>query len=127
MRQKTDLDVKRTNNYGVGVFKKILAFPGVRVGITSHKLMLYADDILLKVSDLVRSILVLLHTLYSFSKLSGYKLNSSKSEALPLTSYCPQSLFQAGTFQWPREDIRYLGMLFPHQLSEIAEKNLTHY
>lgn len=97
---------------------------GIKINDCTNKLMLYADDILWIASDPVRSVPALLDNIESFSKLSGYKVNWSKSEALPLTSYCPKTLFQAGLFQWPVEGIRYLGILFPHQISKILEKNL---
>ena len=97
---------------------------GVKINESTHKLLLYADDILWLTSDPARSVPALLDVIKSFSKISGYKVNWSKSEALPLTSYCPKTLFQAGLFQWPTEGIKYLGILFPHQIDKIIEKNL---
>ncbi len=71
---------------------------------TVHKLILYADDM--------------------FSKLSGYKVNWLRSEALPLTAYCPVSFFQPAPFQWPKQGIRYFGILFPHKLKDLVTVNL---
>lgn len=63
----------------------------------------------------------ILDTINTFSKLSAYKFNWNKWEALPLTAYCPpQKNFQAGSFQWLSEGNRYLGILLP---SNIEEKN----
>lgn len=51
-------------------------------------------------------------------------MNWTKSEApLPLTTYCPKTLFQAGSFQWPPEGIKYLGILSPRQLDKIVQCN----
>ena len=50
-------------------------------------------------------------------------MNWAKSEALALTSYCPKSLFKEGSFQWPREGLKYLGILFPSKMNEIVERN----
>lgn len=98
-------------------------FPGVMAGGFRHKLMLYADDILLFVSDPGRSIPCLLRTIKLFSKFSGYRVNWAKSEALPLTAYCPASAFTPGAFQWPRKGITYLGILFPPQLKDLVKVN----
>ena len=102
--------------------RKNLNIQGVKINESTHKLLLYADDILWLTS--ARSVPALLDVIKSFSRISGYKVNWSKSEALPLTSYCPKTLFQAGLFQWPTEGIKYLGILFPHQIDKIIEKNL---
>lgn len=63
---------------------------GVQIGKTLHKLVLYADDILCFITDPETSVPCLLNIINTFSKLSGYKINCNKSEALPLTSYCPK-------------------------------------
>lgn len=98
-------------------------FPGVLAGGVVHKLMLYADDILLVVSDPARSVPSLLNIIDTFSKFSGYRVNWSKSEALPLTAYCPSAAFRPGAFQWPKQGIRYLGILFPPQLKDLVKLN----
>jgi len=85
--------------------------------------MLYADDILLFVSDPCRSIPCLLGTIDIFSKFSGYRVNWSKSEALALTAFCPALAFHHGTFQWPKLAIRYLGILFPSDLNDLVKVN----
>lgn len=59
-------------------------FKGIRRYGTEHKVSLYADDLLLYVSDSVSSLPPILSLLDSFSVFSGYKLNISKSEYLPI-------------------------------------------
>ena len=80
--------------------RKNLNIQGVKINESTHKFLLYADDILWLASDLARSVPSLLDVIKSFSKISGYKVNWSKSQALPLTSCCPKTLFQVGLFQW---------------------------
>lgn len=99
------------------------SFPGIELGQRSHKLMLYADDILLFVSQPDRSLPALLKLVDLFSKISGYKVNWGKSESLPLTSYCPKSLFRSGNFQWPNTGITYLGITFPPNLRNLVQVN----
>ncbi len=74
-------------------------FLGVSYNDSTHKLFMYADYILLLVSDLVVSIPSLLNTINTFSKFSGYKVNWEKSEALPPTKFRPTTFFQAGRFR----------------------------
>jgi len=54
---------------------------GIEGGGKEHKLMLYADDILLLIKDPVHSLPPLMDTNQTYSDLSGYKINWSKSEA----------------------------------------------
>lgn len=96
---------------------------GITLGGTQHKLMLYADDILILVTDPAKSIPAILEIIRLFSGFSGYRVNWTKSEALPLTSFCPKSLFQAGSFQWPQKGIKYLGIIFPRYLKDIVKCN----
>ena len=103
--------------------RKEQAFPGIEICKSSHKLMLYADDILLFVSDPERSLLALFNIIERFSSMSGYKVNWSKSEALPLTSYCPKTLFQQGSFAWPQKGLKYLGITFPPNLADLVKIN----
>uniref|UniRef100_A0A669DHM2 Reverse transcriptase domain-containing protein n=1 Tax=Oreochromis niloticus TaxID=8128 RepID=A0A669DHM2_ORENI len=98
-------------------------FPGVNIGRDCHKLLLYADDILLFISDPEKSLNSLQAIINTFSAISGYKVNWTKSEALPLTSYCPRSLFQTGMFSWPEKGIKYLGVTFPPHLSDLIKIN----
>lgn len=48
---------------------------GVDLGGKEHKLLLYADDILMLVKDPLNSIPHLMDTIKSYSLLSGYKIN----------------------------------------------------
>lgn len=98
-------------------------FPGVTIGGKVHKMMLYADDILLLVSDPSRSVPCLVGIINSFSKFSGYRVNWSKLEALLLMSYCPSTAFHPGAFQWPQQGIMYLGIRFPRELKELIKVN----
>lgn len=100
-------------------------FTGVQIGTTTHKLMLYADDILTVVTNPEISIPTLFSIIESFSRLSGYKINWDKCEALPLTIHCPKTYFHVvQNLKWPTVGLRYLGVVFPSDLSDIVKLNI---
>lgn len=49
-----------------------------------HELSLYADDLLLYISEPQNTLLHIMTTLDRFTELSGYKINVSKSELFPV-------------------------------------------
>lgn len=98
-------------------------FPGIQVHNNNHKLMLYADDALVLISQPESSLPALLRIINRSSNISGNRVNWSKSEALPLTAYCPKTLFQPGDFSWPQSGIKYLGITFPRLLYNIVQAN----
>uniref|UniRef100_A0A8C5GMF3 Reverse transcriptase domain-containing protein n=1 Tax=Gouania willdenowi TaxID=441366 RepID=A0A8C5GMF3_GOUWI len=58
---------------------------GIHSSISEHKINLYADDILLYLEEPQSSLEELFKLINSFSKLSDYSINWSKSSILPLT------------------------------------------
>ncbi len=62
--------------------------PGIQRGDKEHKLFLYADDILALVKDPDKSFPHLMETVQSYSKVSRYKINWTKSEATPIFGIC---------------------------------------
>ncbi len=57
---------------------------GISRGDREHKLSLYADDLLLFIADPHNSLPHVMTALERFSRISGYKLNLSKSELFPI-------------------------------------------
>lgn len=57
---------------------------GVTIADQEHKLALYADDIILYIRNLERSLPTLMSAINMYSRMSGYKLNIQKSEAMIL-------------------------------------------
>ena len=58
---------------------------GIYAGKTEHKLLLYADDVLLLTTNPETALPRMLSLISSFSLISGYKVNWWKSEAMPLS------------------------------------------
>lgn len=57
---------------------------GIRRAGVEHRVSLYADDLLLYVTDTINCIDEVLHLLDTFGSFSGYKLNIDKSECFPI-------------------------------------------
>lgn len=90
--------------------RSLSSFQGIiRSGI-ELKLSLYADDLLLYVTDPICSLLQILSVLDRFSSFSGYKINSLKSECYPVNSLV-LSLTQSDIpIKISSSGFKYLGM-----------------
>lgn len=60
------------------------SFEGIIRGDKVHKVSLYADDLLLYITNPAKSLPSILSKLEQFGTLSGYKVNMQKSEVFPL-------------------------------------------
>ena len=98
-------------------------FQGItRFGL-SHKLSLYADDLLLFISNPTFSLPPVLSILDQFGRMSGYKLNIQKSELFfvnDLARSLPQSIFP---FRIAEEGFRYLGVFITSTFRDLYLKN----
>lgn len=98
-------------------------FEGItRFGLT-HKLSLYADDLLLFISNPASSLPPVLEILGQFGRMSGYKLNIQKSELLfvnELARSLPQSIFP---FRIAEDGFRYLGVFITGTFRDLFLKN----
>jgi hypothetical protein len=79
-----------TNNGGVFLFLHILAsickeIKGIQIGKEEVKIALFADDMIVYISDSKNSTRELLSLINGFSEVVGYKINSNKSMAFLYT------------------------------------------
>lgn len=82
---------------------------GVKLGDKEYRLSLYADDILLFITNPAKFIPTLILIINEFGLFSGYKTNYNKSEALPLGNYCWDSAISVGfPFKWSISCFTYL-------------------
>ena len=100
------------------------AIRGVEGGGREHKLLLYADDILMLIKDPSNSIPHLMNTIQSYSRLSGYKMNWTKSEAMPISGLCNSSLLTNVGFKWVSKGMKYLGIKLSSEVEEMPTFNL---
>ena len=98
---------------------------GISRGGSEHKLSLYADDLLLYVSDPARSIPVVLSVLKEFGQISGYKLNFQKSELMPINSAALTYPFSSLPFKVSQSHFKYLGICITRDYSELYNWNFS--
>ncbi len=92
-------------------------------GETSHKTLLYADDLLLQISDPIESVPHLLHLLQKFSSISGYKVNLSKSLLFPLNNLARQITYEHLPFKIENNKFTYLGIEIAGSIKAIFQYN----
>ncbi len=89
------------------------------------KVALYADDLLLLLSNLSRSIPAALSALDKFSRFSGYKLNLSKSEMFTVNGEVNENPLQLQNlpFKVVNSGFVYLGVYVAKTLVNLYKKN----
>uniref|UniRef100_A0A3Q3KVC8 Reverse transcriptase domain-containing protein n=1 Tax=Labrus bergylta TaxID=56723 RepID=A0A3Q3KVC8_9LABR len=87
-----------------------LSITGFKFGHNEHKLSLYADDLLLYITEPYTSLPPLLQCLKKYSAASGYKLNYTKSEILPLNIQDRNIRSLTNPLKWSTNGFKYLGI-----------------
>lgn len=98
---------------------------GITVGNIHHKLLLYADDMLVMLTQPEKSIPNLLNCIEEFTLLSGYRINWDKSEAMPLSGHCPSTLLHRWKFRWASKGIKYLGIRITPDYKDMVRENVN--
>lgn len=93
------------------------------VGSKTHKISLYADDVLLFLTNPDLSIPAVWDLISCFSKISGYKINFSKSEALPLGKHRDDPSPLSCPFKWSPQGFAYLGIVITPWLHQLYKTN----
>lgn len=101
------------------------AFPGIMRGGVEQKVSLYADDLLLYVSDPDKSIPLVLTILGHFGQISGYKLNLSKSELMPVNSAAKTYALSRLPFKISRHKLTYLGICVTNRFDNLFKDNFS--
>lgn len=98
---------------------------GIRRWGLEHKVSLYADDLLLYVSDPVACSPHIVDLLSKFGTFSGYRLNFSKSECFPLNNLALQLPATTLPFPMSAPGFRYLGINITRTLPALYSENFT--
>lgn len=82
---------------------------------------------LLFLSNPETSIVRIVEIIGTFGQFSGYKINYSKSEAMPLTLHTPLvfQVFSAAPFRWSPSGFSYLGIHITPSLSDLYKANFV--
>uniref|UniRef100_A0A673FPW0 Reverse transcriptase domain-containing protein n=1 Tax=Sinocyclocheilus rhinocerous TaxID=307959 RepID=A0A673FPW0_9TELE len=93
-----------------------------RIG-TEQKVSLYLLLFLLYISDFTESVPAVLNTLHSFSSISGYKLNLTKSEFFPLNSAAKKHPLHTLPFKIAQGRFKYLGVWITNRFQDLFKFN----
>ncbi|KAL9983202.1 hypothetical protein ACROYT_G005340 [Oculina patagonica] len=96
---------------------------GIAIERQETKLLQYADDTTAVLSD-IESAQKLFQLLDKFRKLSGLKVNSSKTEGLWLGSLKGNEMKPLG-IKWPQDPIKALGIFFTYDKKLLYLKNFS--
>ena len=89
--------------------KQCPTIKGIHRAGSEHKASLYADDMLLFISDPLSSLPELSTLLTKFGRISGYKVNLQKRKLMPISSV-DRSYFGSIPFKFSPKKIKYLGI-----------------
>lgn len=101
------------------------AIEGLRLEEKTYKISLYADDILIYLASPQQSIPHLIDAISNFGSFSGYKINLSKSEAMPLSKSHSHNLTISHPFKWSLAGFVYLGIKITQRLESLYKSNLV--
>ena len=94
---------------------------GINFGETEIKVLQYADDTTGVLKDDC-SLKSLLDVINSFEKISGLKINISKSECMGIGVSCGRKLDFCG-LKWPERPIKCLGVYLTYDYDEFIKMN----
>ena len=98
---------------------------GVEMGHEVHKLFLYADDILLITSNPNTAVSKISSIIDMFSEISGYTINWTKSEAMPISKICPPAIRESWQYKWMPASLTHLGIKLTPGLDKIMQSNIS--
>lgn len=91
---------------------------GFKVGQTTHNINLFADDVLLYLTDPSHSLAHLQDLFNTYGTVSGYKVNFDKIEILPLTTSNYSVCQSTSVFKWTPTRIKYLSIVVDNNLNK---------
>nr|AAD02930.1 reverse transcriptase [Oryzias latipes] len=96
---------------------------GVKVSGKEQKLSLFADDLLLTISQPTKTLPIIMDSLKDFGTLSGYKINVNKTQVLTLNYSPPQNIKDEYKWEWQADSIKYLGIALHKDFTKMFEVN----
>lgn len=100
-----------------------MGIKGINIQDEEEKIRLYADDVLVYLSNPEHTIPRLWSSLKAFGKLSGYSLNINKTQIMIFNFSPSQALKKKYNLKWDSQAIEYLGVTIPRDITLIYERN----
>jgi hypothetical protein len=99
---------------------------GIQIGKEEFKISLFADDLIVYISNPKNSTSELLNLINNFSAVAGYKINSNKSVAFLYTKdkQAEKECRETTTFKIVTNNTKYLGVALNKELKDLYDKNL---
>jgi hypothetical protein len=93
---------------------------GIQIGKKEVKISLFADDMILYISDPKNSTRELVNLINSFSEVAGYKINSNKSLAFLYTKdkHDEKKIRETTPFTIVTKNIKYLGVTLTKEVKD---------
>lgn len=88
-----------------------------------QKLALFADDLLISLTQPTQTLPKLIELLEDFGLISGYKININKTQVLTFNYDPPLSIRTKYDWKWDTETIKYLGVLLSRDSSGLYDIN----
>lgn len=99
---------------------------GLIVGEKAHKISLYADDVLLFMLNPSVSVPRLIQVIDQYAAFSGYRVNFSKSEAMPIGNLKhPPVIPDPFPFRWSPSGFIYLGIYITPKFNQLFKANFV--
>lgn len=97
----------------------------MEIGNRSHKITLYADDIILTLTDPSNSLDAALTMIAHYGSFSYYKINNAKSQPLPINIPLVKvaSLKSSHDLDWQTSELPYLGVKITSPCSLLYNRN----
>lgn len=96
---------------------------GIFIGGEEYKVSLYADDVLITLSEPASGLPILMDMLETYGKYSGYVLNINKTQVMTFNFAPTQEFKTKYTFNWYSTQIKYLGVYLTKDLSQLFQCN----
>lgn len=107
------------------VIRSTSEISGVTIGNECYKLNMFADDMVIYLSNPLSSISHLITSIDDFGQLSGFSINYGKSEIYPivLPPIDKQAIESTYNFQWVHSVWRHLGIFIPLKIKDLFAAN----
>jgi hypothetical protein len=103
------------------IIRKQKEIKGIQIGKEEVNISLFADDMIVYLSDPKNSTRELLDLINNFSDVAGYKINSNKSVAFLYTK--AEKEIRETPLTIVTNNIKYLGMTLTKEVKDVYDKN----